>query len=61
MSAVPQLASRALREIEALGVEPTPMFAHVKGRVLIEHADGRRPGARVERMVERIDIMMLAS
>ncbi len=36
----PQRAMQALREIEALGVEPPPMFAYVKGRVLAEHGDG---------------------
>ena len=36
----PQHASRTLREIEALDVEPPPMFAYVKGRVLVEHGDG---------------------
>ena len=36
----PQQASRALREVEALDVEPPPMFAYVKGRVLTEHGDG---------------------
>ena len=36
----PQQASRALREIEALDVEPPAMFAYVKGRLLAEHGDG---------------------
>ena len=36
----PQQATRALREVEALAVEPPPMFAYVKGRVLTEHGDG---------------------
>ena len=36
----PQQASRALREVEALDVEPPAMFAYVKGRVLTEHGDG---------------------
>ena len=36
----PQQASRALREIEALDVEPPPMFAYVQGRLLAEHGDG---------------------
>ena len=36
----PQRATRALREVEALDVEPPSMFAYVKGRVLIEHGDG---------------------
>ena len=36
----PQQASRALREIEALEVEPPPIFSYVKGRVLTEYGDG---------------------
>ena len=36
----PQQATRALREVEALAVEPPPMFAYVKGRMLTEHGDG---------------------
>ena len=36
----PQQALRALREVEALDVEPPPMFAYVQGRVLAEHGDG---------------------
>ena len=36
----PQQASRALGDIEALDVEPPPMFAYVKGRLLTEHGDG---------------------
>ena len=36
----PHRALQALREVEALGVEPPPMFAYVKGRVLAEHGDG---------------------
>ena len=36
----PQQASRALREVEALDVEPPAMFAYVKGRVLAKHGDG---------------------
>ena len=36
----PQQASRALREIEALDVEPPAMSAYVKGRLLAEHGDG---------------------
>ena len=31
---------RALREIEALDVEPPPMFAYVRGRALAEFGDG---------------------
>ena len=36
----PQRAAQALREVEALDVEPTPIFAYLKGRVLAEHGDG---------------------
>ena len=36
----PERASRALRELEGLDVEPPPMFAYVRGRVLAEHRDG---------------------
>ena len=36
----PQHASRALREIEALDVEPPAMFAYLQGRLLAEHGDG---------------------
>ena len=36
----PQQASRALREVEALDIEPPAMFAYVKGRMLTEHGDG---------------------
>ena len=36
----PQRASRALREVEALDVEPPAMYAYVKGRVLTEHGVG---------------------
>ena len=35
-----QQAWRALQEVEALDVEPPPIFAYVKGRVLIAHGDG---------------------
>ena len=36
----PQRAAQALREVEALDVEPPPIYAYVKGRVLTEHGDG---------------------
>ena len=36
----PQRALQALREVEALDIEPPAMFAYVKGRVLAEHGDG---------------------
>ena len=36
----PQQASRALREVEALDVEPPAIFAYVKGRLLAAHGDG---------------------
>ena len=42
----PQQASRALREVEALDVEPPAMFAYVKGRVLTEHGDGEEAWRR---------------
>ena len=42
----PQQASRALQEVEALDVEPPPMFAYVKGRVLAEHGDGEEAWRR---------------
>ena len=42
----PQQASRALREIEALEVEPPPMYAYVKGRVLTEHGGGEEAWRR---------------
>ena len=35
-----QQASRALQELEALNLEPSPIFAYVKGRVLAEHGEG---------------------
>ena len=50
----PQQASRALREVEALDVEPPAMFAYVKGRALTEHGDGEeawRRGPTVARAV----------
>ena len=42
----PQQASRALRELEALDIEPPPMFAYVQGRLLAEHGDGEEDWRR---------------
>ena len=51
-----QQASRALQEIEALDVEPPPMFAYVQGRLLAEHGDGEEAWREARLLLARFAV-----
>ena len=52
----PEQASRALREIEALDVEPPPVFAYVQGRLLAEHGDGEEDWRRARLLLAQFAV-----